>query len=134
MIVPNCHEPICSDVVPISVTTMTGQPMAEGRLSPRFLFTIVALLMMFLSELVARASLPHLQQGGGVTNLISFKGLNAFVVGFIVLSFAWAFLVGLASDSLSLTQWFQNPDFQIRAVFLTPPDIFASPFFGMSYI
>ena len=45
-------------MAPISVSIMTGLTRAEPRLSPRVLFLLLTVLVMFISEVVARLSLP----------------------------------------------------------------------------
>ena len=84
-------------MVPISVSTMTGLPRAEARLSPRTLFLLLTVLVMSISEVVARLSLPPASLGtqaqATVRNLIPFRGLNRFVVGFIVVTMGWHLVV-----------------------------------------
>ena len=84
---------IFSGLVPISVSTMTGLPRAEARLSPRVLFILLTVLVMVISEVVARVSLPPPSPGtqaqGIIKNFIPFRGLNCFVVGFMVLTTGW---------------------------------------------
>ena len=76
---------------------MTGLPRAEARLSPRTLFLLLTVLVMFFSEVVARVSLPSpgpgTQAQGIVRNFIPFRSLNRFVVGFIVLTLGWHLVV-----------------------------------------
>ena len=76
---------------------MTGLPRAEARLSPRTLYVLLTVLVMFISEVVAQVSLPPATLGtqaqGTVRNLIPFRGLNCFVVGFIVVTLGWHLVV-----------------------------------------
>ena len=74
-------------VVPITVSTLTGQPKAEARVSPRTVFGLLTLATVGVSETVARKALPRPPSGGGpgdnqgrMTNLIPFKSLNACVL------------------------------------------------------
>lgn len=86
---------VCSGSVPITVSTITDLPPAGHRMSPRTLLSLLMVLTMVVSEVVARCSLPPAPppSTGHVANLIPFKNLNLCILIHLSVSLAFSLFV-----------------------------------------